>query len=205
MAFEITTFKELKLYIASDLFRYMTSTSAKAYLRGWYIAGFRYTFFMRCCKYFAAKGWPVLPLYFISRVALRHYSVKYGFQIPWQTDIGPGLYLAHFGTIIVNPNTQIGANCGLAPGVLCGAKYNRLEDEFEYPVLEDEVSLSNNAKVLGNVRIGAQTYVGPSCVVTKDCPRNVTVVGIPAKIIKEVGQPAGSCHIFSKSLSYGYE
>ena len=54
--FDITTFRELKTYIACDLFRYMTSTSFRAFLRGWYIAGFRYTFFMRTTKYLACKG-----------------------------------------------------------------------------------------------------------------------------------------------------
>lgn len=200
MKYDINTFRELRLYIASDLFRYMTSTSAKAYLRGWYIAGFRYTFFMRCCRYFGRKGMLFKPMYLFCRIVLRHYSVKYGFQIPWQTDIGPGLYLAHFGTVIVNPNCEIGTNCGLAPGVLIGLKYNKILKKFEYPILENEVSLSNNAKIIGNVRIGAQTFVAPNCVVTKDFPSNVTVIEIPAKVLKETGQPAGSCHPFSKTF-----
>lgn len=42
--YSIKTFADLRMYIAADMFRYMTSTSAKAFLRAWYIAGFRYTF-----------------------------------------------------------------------------------------------------------------------------------------------------------------
>lgn len=40
--YSIKTFADLRMYIAADMFRYMTSTRAKAFLRAWYIAGFRY-------------------------------------------------------------------------------------------------------------------------------------------------------------------
>lgn len=110
--YDIKSFSELRKYIASDLYRYMTSTSVKAYLRGWYIAGFRYTFFMRCCKYFSYSR-ILKPIYWVCRLVLRHYSVKYGFQIPWQANIGPGLAIGHYGTIIVNPNITIGVNCNI--------------------------------------------------------------------------------------------
>lgn len=90
--YSIKTFADLRMYIAADMFRYMTSTRAKEFLRAWYIAGFRYTFFMRCCRYYSHRLWH-RPLFLLCRIALRHYSVKYGFQIPWQTDIGPGLMI----------------------------------------------------------------------------------------------------------------
>ena len=35
--YSIKTFADLRMYIAADMFRYMTSTSAKAFLRAWYI------------------------------------------------------------------------------------------------------------------------------------------------------------------------
>ncbi|CDE57855.1 unknown [Prevotella sp. CAG:873] len=37
--YPIKKFADLRMYIAADMFRYMTSTSAKAFLRAWYIAG----------------------------------------------------------------------------------------------------------------------------------------------------------------------
>ena len=41
--YPIKKFANLRMYIAADMFRYMTSTKAKAYIRAWYIAGVRYT------------------------------------------------------------------------------------------------------------------------------------------------------------------
>lgn len=207
MKYDINTFKELRNYIASDLYRYMTSCSFKSYVRGWYIAGFRYTFFMRCCRYFAHKGGLIKLLYFICRIALRHYSVKYGFQIPWQTNIGPGLAVGHYGPIIVNPNSSIGVNCNITVGVLLGLNH-KVDAEghslgFEYPVIGSRVALGNNCKVIGGVTVGNDCIVGVSTVVTKSLPDNSVAVGQPAKVISSKGSRAfvGSFHPWT--LNFG--
>lgn len=208
MDFNITTFKELRLYIASDLFRYMTSTSAKSYIRGWYIAGFRYTFFMRCCRYFGRKGMLYKPLYILCRVALRHYSVKYGFQIPWQAEIGPGLCIGHYGNIIVNPSAKIGVNCNITVGVLLGLNHKVDEQGrslgFEYPTIGDRVALGNGAKIIGGVTVGDDCIIAVNTVVTKSIPANSVAVGQPAKVISQKGSSSlvGSFHPWTKSKHF---
>ncbi len=200
--FDITTFRELKTYIACDLFRYMTSTSFRAFLRGWYIAGFRYTFFMRTTKYLACKGGVIKLLWLISRIALRHYSVKYGFQIPYQAAVGPGLAIGHYGTIIVNPNSTIGANCNLSVDVLMGLDFDKSTDRFVYPSIGDRVSLGNGVKVIGDVFVGNDSIVGVSSVVTKSLPPKSVAIGTPARVISSEGsaQFVGSFH--PESLKY---
>lgn len=206
MKYAIDTFSDLRHYIASDLYRYLTSDSIRAFLRGWYIAGFRYTFFMRCCRYFAAKGWIIRILYFICRAALRHYSVKYGFQIPWQTNIGPGLFIGHYGAIIVNPNSAIGANCNISVGVLLGLNHKMDADGhslgFEYPVVGNRVSLGNNCKIIGGVEVGDNCMVGVGAVVTKSLPANSVAVGCPAKVISMASSKAlvGSFHPWTEQF-----
>jgi serine O-acetyltransferase len=202
MNYNITTIRELYGFIASDLFRYMTSTSLKSWIRGWYIAGFRYTFFMRTCKYLSNYRL-LFPLFLISRIALRHYSVKYGFQIPWQTDIGPGLAIGHYGAIIVNPNSKIGSNCNLSVGVLLGLNH-RLDKNgkslgFSYPIVGDRVSIGNDAKLLGGVEISSDVLIGVGTIVTHNVAPKCVVVGNPAKVISENGSAAfvGSFHPFS--------
>lgn len=208
MAFKISTLRELRMYIVSDLYRYMTSDSLKAFVRGWYIAGFRYTFFMRCCRYLGRKGLLYKPLYMICRVALRHYSVKYGFQIPWQTDIGPGLFIGHYGSIIVNPSVKIGVNCNIAVGVLLGLNH-KTDDTgqslgFVYPEIGDRVSLGNGAKIIGGVKVGNDCVIGVNSVVTKDIPDMGIAVGMPAKSVSQKGSSAlvGSFHPWT--LSNGF-
>ena len=207
--FKINTFKELRVYIASDLYRYMTSTSLKAYVRGWYIAGFRYTFFMRCCKYFSGKGLKAMIPFVVCRMVLRHYSVIYGYQIPWQTNIGPGLYIGHYGTIIVNPHSTIGVNCNITDGVLLGL--NGRTDEagklirFEYPFVGNRVLLGNNAKIIGGVTIGNDAFIGVSSVITNDIPKNAVVVGIPGRIISYKGSSSLVGSFYPESKLYDEE
>lgn len=200
MTYNIKSFKDLRFYIAADLFRYMTSTSLRSFIRGWYIAGFRYTFFMRCCKYFAQKNILYRPLFLISRIALRHYSLTYGFQIPWQTNIGPGLSIGHFGSIIINPSSTIGTNCNITTGVLLGLSPICDEDgrfiRFEYPTIGNRVALGNNSKIIGGAIIGDDSIIGVNTVVTRSIPKKSIAVGAPAKIISQNGSSAlvGSFH-----------
>ena len=51
------------------------------------------------------------------RLVLRHYQIKYGFQIYPETQIGEGLYLGHWGLLAINPKVIIGKNCNIAQGV----------------------------------------------------------------------------------------
>lgn len=205
MYYKIQTFKDLKNYILSDLYRYNTSTSIKSFLRGWYIAGFRYTFFMRSCKYFHSKK-IFLPLFLFCRVTLRHYSLKYGFQIPWQTEIGPGLAILHYGPIIINPYCIIGSNCNITEGVLIGLSHKTDSDGnslgFSYPKIGDRTALNNSCKILGDVKIGSGSIIGVSSVITKNVPQNSIIVGNPGQIISNKGSSAyvGSFHPWSKSL-----
>lgn len=195
----INTIKELYLYIASDMYRYMTCTSFKSFCRAWFIAGFRYTFFLRCCKYFRQR-WYFLPAFFICRLMHRHYTFKYGIQIPYQTEIGPGLAIGHFGGIIVNPHSKIGKNCNLAPNMLLGLSFNKETNQFEYPTIGDCVAFANSAKVIGGVTIGNRAFIGINTLVTKDVPENAVVVGSPAKIISDEGsyQYCGSFHPWTR-------
>lgn len=49
----------------------------------------------------------------------------------------------------------------------------------------DFTSIGSNATILPDIKIGKNVIIGAGSVVTKDVPNNCTVVGIPAKIIKQ--------------------
>lgn len=91
-------------------------------------------------------------------------------------DIGGGLYIQHgFSTII--SARKIGENCRIYQQVTIGYK-----GEFA-PVLEDNVSVTCGAKVLGDVTMHANSLAAAGAVVVKDVPENAIVAGVPAKII----------------------
>ncbi|MFZ4621822.1 MAG: acyltransferase [Bacteroidota bacterium] len=64
-----------------------------------------------------------------------------------------------------------------------------LQSEQDWHVVETFVkkgaSIGSSATIICGVTIGENAIVGAGAVVTKDVPANVTVAGVPAKIIKK--------------------
>lgn len=90
--------------------------------------------------------------------------------------IGGGLYIQHgFSTIITAE--KIGKNCRIYQQVTIGYKEN-----FK-PVLEDNVSVTCGAKVLGKVTMHSHSLAAAGAVVVKDVPEKAIVGGVPAKVI----------------------
>ncbi len=55
------------------------------------------------------------------------------------------------------------------------------------PVLGDNIFIGAGAKILGPVTIGDGARVGANAVVVKDVPAWSTVVGVPAKVVRQRG------------------
>lgn len=108
-----------------------------------------------------------------------------GIQIPLETKIGPGLYIGHIGTIVINANAVIGSNCTIGIGVVIG-QGGRGEKKGN-PILGNRVYVGVGAKIIGKIKIGDNVAIGANAVVTKDVPSNASVAGVPAKIINYLG------------------
>ena len=95
--------------------------------------------------------------------------------------IGPGLFIQHgFSTIIAA--AEIGENCWINQQVTLG-----YSNDTDRPSLGNNVTISAGAKVIGRVTIGENSKVGANAVVVKNVPANVTVVGVPAYIVRKDG------------------
>lgn len=124
-------------------------------------------------------------LKFISRVIYEVLCLITGIHIPFETTIGPGLYLGHTGTIILNSNVIIGSNCTIGVGTVIGQGGRGLNKGN--PIIGNNVYIGVGAKIIGKIKIGNNVAIGANAVVTKDVPDNATVAGIPAKIINYLG------------------
>ncbi|MGB8492686.1 MAG: serine acetyltransferase, partial [Bacteroidales bacterium] len=107
--------------IKSDLYRHEGLTGLKGFIKGWFIPGFRYTFFFR--KVSSCSRYSVTGLFY--RLLKRRYRFRYGFEIDPGAKIGPGFYLTgHCGPVIVGPVT-IGKNCNISHSVTIGRSYRK--------------------------------------------------------------------------------
>jgi len=61
------------------------------------------------------------------------------------------------------------------------------ENGDRHPKIRNGVMIGAGAKILGNIEIGHCARVAAGSVVTKPVPNNVTVAGVPAKVIGEAG------------------
>lgn len=111
-------------------------------------------------------------------------STRLGFSIPINV-FGPGLSIAHRGTIVINANTRVGANCRMHICVNIGAGAG---SGGQAPTLGDNCYIGPGAKIFGPIVIGNDTAIGANAVVNKSFPEgSVTLGGVPAKVISRKG------------------
>ena len=123
---------------------------------------------------------PIRILY--RKIQFRRISVKLGYSISPNT-IGPGLSIAHRGTIVVNGGTKIGANCRIHVDVNIGTEAGK---SVTAPTIGDNCYIGPGAKIFGEIVIGSGTVIGANAVVNQSFPEgNQTIAGIPAKVISQ--------------------
>ncbi len=175
-------FREL---VASDMYRYQGRTGLRAALSALREPGFRYTLVMRTTGLLASLGPVAAPARVASSLLLGHLRYRYGIDVPPNADIGPGLYIGHFGNIVVHPDAKIGESCNLSQGVTIG-QTNRGE-RAGVPIIGDHVYIGPGAKIIGRIRVGSHAAIGANCVVTRDVPDHGVVVGVPGRVVSMEG------------------
>ena len=115
------------------------------------------------------------PIYLINKMRLRKLGFKLGYSIS-ENCFEEGLSIAHYGSIIVNPNVRIGKNCRIHSGVNIG-EGARGEG---VPKIGDNVYIGPGAVIFGNITIGDNTVIGANAVVNKSFEGNGSIAGIPA-------------------------
>jgi serine O-acetyltransferase len=107
-------------------------------------------------------------------------------------DIHPGallgrrLFIDHATGVVIGETAIVGSDVTLYQGVTLGGTGK--QHGKRHPTLCDGVFVGNNANILGNITIGANSRVGAGSVVLSDVPPNSTVVGVPAHIVYRNGE-----------------
>lgn len=107
----------------------------------------------------------------------------FGIEVPPRLEIGPGLIIPHTNGIILGA-AVIGANATIYQQVTLGAKIaDWAYDPSVRPVVEDDVTITAGAKIIGAVTLGKGCLVGANAVVLTSVGAGDTVGGIPAKAL----------------------
>ena len=122
------------------------------------------------------------PLYAILAIGVR---ILWGIEISRRAAIGPGLYIAHAGGIVIGPSVVIGAACNLSHDVTIGRSGHG--ENYGMPVIGDDVYIAPGAKLFGKIRVGNNVKVGANTVVHRDVPDNAVVANPGFQIVSFKG------------------
>lgn len=180
------TIRDLQSCIQADLYRYDGAKGGKAAVSAFFAEpGFRLTTLLRICRYLRSSRWGRWGFYHFVRFWLRSLTIRLGVYIDPDTEIGPGLFIAHPCGIVINRRCRIGADLTLSQNVTLGRK-SRPPNEG-CPGFGDRVYIGPGAVVIGAVTVGDDSAIGANCVVTKEVPQGAVVVGVPARMVSDRG------------------
>ncbi len=138
----------------------------------------KYEYYKNCRKDFIGK----LVSLFIGE-KFKKLSYKLGFSIPINI-FGPGLSIAHYGTIIINHKAKVGANCRIHACVNIGTEAGY---KSRAPKIGDNCYIGPGVKMYGDITIADNVAIGANAVVNKSIEEsNIAIGGVPAKKIADI-------------------
>jgi serine O-acetyltransferase len=109
----------------------------------------------------------------------------------FQTDIHPaarigrGIFLDHATGLVVGETAVVEDDVSMLHDVTLGGTGKEGGDR--HPKIRRGVLIGAGAKILGNIEVGHCARIAAGSVVVKSVPNNVTVAGVPAKVVGEAG------------------
>ena len=129
-------------------------------------------------------------LMFLARLVSQRAARKTGIEIHPGATIGRRLVIDHGTGVVIGETTEIGDDVLIYPGVTLGGTGK--DTGKRHPTIGNNVMISAGAKVLGPFKIGDNSRVAAGAVVLEEVPPNSTVVGVPARVVRQDGKKVNS-------------
>jgi serine O-acetyltransferase len=137
--------------------------------------------------------WQVFNLlhYFMQSLSVIFFKIT----ILDQSEIGPGLMLSNKGNMIIGVK-RMGRNCTIHSNVTMGIGIG-IRGTYQPPEVGDNVTIGANSLIYGNIKIGNDTIIDDSSVLSRSIPEKSHVGGNPARILKRNPDPLStiSCNL----------
>ena len=127
-----------------------------------------------------------IHMFFLARYISQLIRWATGIEIHPGAKIGKRFFIDHGMGVVIGETAIIGNDVLIYQGVTLGG--TGLEKGKRHPTIGNNIVIGAGAKVLGNITVGDNSYIGSNAVVIKDVPPNSTVVGVPGRITKQDGK-----------------
>ncbi len=121
-----------------------------------------------------------LPLnvlyYLLDKLAI----ICWGIHIHPDAEIGGGLYIGHYGGIIIG-RVRMGEDCNIAQQVTMGMRADGVPG---VPQIGNRVWIGAGSILFGNIHIGDGVTIAPLTVVSRSLPPRAVVIGNPMRVLR---------------------
>jgi serine O-acetyltransferase len=147
-----------------------------------YYKGFHAIQTQRLAHWLWSKGRRDFALYLQSRA-----SAAFQCDIHPAARIGRGIFLDHATGVVVGETAVIEDDVSILHDVTLGGTGKEAGDR--HPKIRYGVMIGAGAKILGNIEVGHCARIAAGSVLLKSVPNNVTVAGVPARVVGRAGCP----------------
>ncbi len=135
-------------------------------------------------------------MFFWARLISQRAARKTGIEIHPGATIGRRLVIDHGTGVVIGETAEIGDDVLIYQGVTLGGTGK--DTGKRHPTIGNNVMISSGAKVLGPFKVGDNARIAAGAVVLEEVPKDATVVGVPARVVRLAGQkvtPLDQIHI----------
>lgn len=109
-----------------------------------------------------------------------------GIEIHPGAEIGKGVFIDHGMGVVIGETAIVGNNVTMFQQVTLGGTGK--ETGKRHPTIGENVVIGAGAKVLGNILVEKNVFIGANAVVVRDVPEGSTVVGVPGRVVAAGGR-----------------
>ena len=121
----------------------------------------------------------------LAAVLKKATEILTGISLPGDCEIGEGLYIGHFGGIVLSAGARIGHNCNIAQNVTLGSVGAQAASGA--PTLGNRVFVGAHSVLIGDITVGDDAMICAGSVVNRPVPARAVVLGNPARVISYEG------------------
>lgn len=148
---------------------------------------------------FSHRLWS-LDLKWLARVFSNIARWYTGIEIHPGAMIGRRFFIDHGMGVVIGETTEIGDDCTLYHGVTLGG--TSWDKGKRHPTLGNNVVIGAGAKVLGPIFIEDGVRIGSNAVVLKGVAADMTVVGVPGRLVNAHHEPDEKRQAIAKKMGF---